>query len=189
MLNKSNFVQLSIGLAVVALVVVGYAALVRKPNGDASYASKRNAAFLNLKNAVAADQNSLANSGDLSIDGDFGSNNVTVDDSSNGNTVTPDNGSTPQPSDDQKPDETSAPDTATATAGDKAATVYTVKPGDTYGCIAEKYYGSYEHWTDIYNANARYGLGFQPDELFVDAKLDLPAIAAADLKPASKLCE
>ena len=76
----------------------------------------------------------------------------------------------------------------TAARADRAETVYTVKEGDTYGCIAEKYYGSYEHYVEIMAANPVYNLGFGEYSLFVDAKLVLPAISAANLKPASSLC-
>lgn len=70
----------------------------------------------------------------------------------------------------------------------KTETVYTVKQGDTYGCIAEKYYGSYEHYVDIMASNPVRWEGFSERELHVDAKLVLPAIAKENLKPTSSLC-
>jgi nucleoid-associated protein YgaU len=57
----------------------------------------------------------------------------------------------------------------------KQATTYTVKDGDTYGCIAEKYYGSYDQWSRIYAANAGYA-GYEEYGLAVGAKLQLPAL-------------
>ena len=63
-----------------------------------------------------------------------------------------------------------------------------VKDGDTYGCIAEKYYGSFEHWVDIMNSNPVHTDGFSEYELHVGAQLVLPAITADRLKPASALC-
>lgn len=65
---------------------------------------------------------------------------------------------------------------------------YVVKEGDTYGCISETYYGSYEHWTDILNANVRYGNGYYERELHIGATLEMPEIQKENLKPASKLC-
>lgn len=75
-----------------------------------------------------------------------------------------------------------------ATPGDAAAATYTVKAGDTYGCIAEKYYGSFEHYTDIMAANPVYDYGFTEYGLFEGAVLQLPAIKAENKKPASSIC-
>lgn len=71
---------------------------------------------------------------------------------------------------------------------DKKSGFYTVKEGDTYGCIAEAYYGSYEHWTDVLNANIVYGEGYSEQELHIGAMLEMPTISAENLKPSSKLC-
>lgn len=84
---------------------------------------------------------------------------------------------------------TPAATTPSVTTGDKAGTVYTVKEGDTYGCIAEKYYGSFEHYIEIMASNPLNATGFGEFSLFVDAQLVLPAIASANLKPASTLCQ
>lgn len=185
MLNKAKFVQYSAILAAAVLVVVAYLAFVRQPNNDASYASNQNGQFLGLKGSVAAN-NELENQEELSVDGDFGGTSVMVDDSANESTVTTDTDEVVmEPTDESTP----AENNNVVSTSDKAASLYTVKEGDTYGCIAEKYYGSYEHWSDIYNANARYGVGYSPDRLFVDAVLELPAISASDLKPASNLCQ
>lgn len=77
---------------------------------------------------------------------------------------------------------------ATATAGVKPASTYTVKAGDTYGCIAENYYGSFEQWPLVYGANAG-GAGYNEYDLAVGAKVQLPALTAAQVKPATNLCE
>lgn len=72
----------------------------------------------------------------------------------------------------------------------KPKSEYVVKEGDTYGCIAEKYYGSFEHYTDVMRANAAGVVpGYSEYRLNVGAKLQLPAVAAGDLKPASSLCK
>ena len=55
----------------------------------------------------------------------------------------------------------------------KDAGTYTVKAGDTYGCIAESHYGSYEMWPAVQRANA--GPGYGEYTLHVGAKLTLPA--------------
>jgi len=87
-------------------------------------------------------------------------------------------------------EETTPPASVPANStGDRAQTIYTVKEGDTYGCIAEKYYGSFEHYTEIMAANPLYATGFGEYSLFVEAKLVLPAIASTNLKPASSLCQ
>ncbi len=78
---------------------------------------------------------------------------------------------------------------AADSTADRPATTYTVKDGDTYGCIAERYYGSFEHYVDIMAVNPTDQLGFSEYGLFVDAVLNLPAIPAASLKPASHLCQ
>ena len=72
----------------------------------------------------------------------------------------------------------------------KSASSYVVKDGDTYGCIAEKHYGSFEHYVDIMTANgAGVVPGYSDYQLNVDAPLVLPAIDAANLKPATHLCQ
>jgi nucleoid-associated protein YgaU len=76
----------------------------------------------------------------------------------------------------------------TPQAGDKPETVYIVQEGDTYGCIAEKYYGSFEHWVDIMAVNPVGTVGFTEYGLHVGAKIVLPAISAPNLKPVSSLC-
>lgn len=65
---------------------------------------------------------------------------------------------------------------------------YVVKDGDTYGCIAERYYGSYDQWTRIYEANAGWP-GFNEYDLAVGAKLQLPAVSADQVVSKTNLCE
>lgn len=77
---------------------------------------------------------------------------------------------------------------AVESAGAKAAGSYTVKDGDTYGCIAEKYYGSYEMWPQVYAQNAGYP-GFEEYHLDVGAKLQMPAVSAAESLPKTALCK
>lgn len=72
----------------------------------------------------------------------------------------------------------------------KAAGEYVVKAGDTYGCIAENYYGSYEQYPMLMAANgATKYKGFSERKLHVGAKLVLPAVTASQLKPATNLCD
>lgn len=80
-----------------------------------------------------------------------------------------------------------APQAATS-AGDKAAGTYTVKAGDTYGCIAEKYYGSYDQWPRVYNANAGWP-GFEEYHLAVGAVLQMPAVSSANALPKTSICQ
>ena len=70
----------------------------------------------------------------------------------------------------------------------KVAGSYTVKAGDTYGCIAEHYYGSYDQWPMVYNANAGWP-GFNEYDLAVGASLQMPVISAAEALPKTDLCK
>lgn len=70
----------------------------------------------------------------------------------------------------------------------KKAGSYTVKDGDTYGCIAEEYYGSYDQWTRVYDANAGWP-GFNEYDLAVGAKLQMPAVDASQVLPKTNLCQ
>jgi LysM repeat protein len=76
---------------------------------------------------------------------------------------------------------------APAVPGAKAASTYVVKEGDTYGCIAEKYYGSFENWVDVDAANPNTE-GFLERQLFIGTTLVLPALSSDQVKPASTLC-
>ncbi len=75
-------------------------------------------------------------------------------------------------------------DASTTVANEERSHV--VEAGDTYGCIAEEYYGSFEYWPLIEAANASSGVGFQELELHIGNRLILPA--TTDQKPASSLC-
>lgn len=78
---------------------------------------------------------------------------------------------------------------SSATKADaKVAGTYTVMDGDTYGCIAEEYYGSYDQWQRVYDANAGWS-GFNEYDLAVGAKLQMPAVAANEVLPATQLCK
>jgi LysM repeat protein len=67
-------------------------------------------------------------------------------------------------------------------------TIYVVQKGDTYGCIAERHYGSHHHYQEVMAANPITKKGFSERKLFVGAKVVLPAIAAQDLKQTTNLC-
>ena len=69
----------------------------------------------------------------------------------------------------------------------KSAGNYTVKSGDTYGCIAENYYGSYDQWPKIYAANGGYA-GYEEYGLDVGAKLTLPTVSASEVTAKTNLC-
>lgn len=70
----------------------------------------------------------------------------------------------------------------------KSAGTYTVKEGDTYGCIAEKYYGSYDQWTRVYDVNAGWA-GFNEYDLAVGAQLQMPTVNADQVLPKTSLCQ
>ncbi|MBP7760402.1 hypothetical protein KA093_01255 [Candidatus Saccharibacteria bacterium] len=72
--------------------------------------------------------------------------------------------------------------------GAKAAGTYTVKAGDTYGCIAENHYGSYEQWPKVYAANSMYP-GYEEYRLHVGAVVQLPAITVDEVRPVTDLCK
>jgi LysM repeat protein len=173
---RKNFMNGLLGLVAVGVLLTGYNALIAG-NEEGRTATNKIAQYLNLDVAVQ-EPSEAANT------------QVTVDEGSTDESVAVD---TPQPAESadstQKKTEESKVQTNTPAvpAGDKAQSVYTVKEGDTYGCIAEKYYGSYEHWTDVVGANP-YTEGFTEYELHVGAQIVLPAVSGASLKPASTLC-
>ena len=73
-------------------------------------------------------------------------------------------------------------------ADTKDAGTYTVKEGDTYGCIAENYYGSYDQWSRVYAANAGWP-GFDEYRLDVGAVLQMPTVTQAEALPTTSLCD
>lgn len=172
MLNQSVIKKIVYGLAAICAVTIIYLAFVRKTAN--STATSRNATFLDIKQGEKSEKTAENKAEDKKQDGaeskkeDQSTKKSDETNSSNGDNKT-----------------NAAPDNSQ----DKPAGFYTVKAGDTYGCIAEKYYGSYEHWVDILNANIKYGEGFEETRLFVDAKLEMPAISKANLKPSTKLCQ
>ena len=76
----------------------------------------------------------------------------------------------------------------TTSTGAKATGTYVVKEGDTYGCIAEKYYGSYEQWPKVYAANSAYP-GYEEYHLNVGAVVLLPAVSAAEVLSQTSVCK
>ena len=102
---------------------------------------------------------------------------------------------TTKPADKAKPADTAKPadkakPKATVTQAAKPKSEYVVKAGDKYSCIAEKYYGSYENYVEVMAANyARTVPGYSEYQLHVGAKLVLPALSAAQVKPATSLCK
>lgn len=158
-MQASDFKKITYALAIIFVLITAYLAFVRKlPGGDSP--SLRNAKFLGLKTISV--QNNISNQKDLSIDGESNTESTPAKESNTSKVAEP--------------------------SGDVRNGFYTVKEGDTYGCIAEKYYGSYEHWPDILNANANYGNGFAEYGLHVGAVLEMPAISSSNLKPKSNLC-
>lgn len=148
-----------ITFAFATIVVILIAYLAFVRDTGSDSATLRNADFLNIKSSTSAE--SVSNQNKLSIDSD-GTESTS----------------------DKPGDKTSS----ITTNKETKPKFYTVKEGDTYGCIAEKYYGSYEHWPDILNANIVYGSGYSEHELHVGAIIELPEILAENLKPSSKLC-
>ncbi len=184
-----------LGLVVIAGLLVGYNSLTSKK--DAMSASSKIASFLNLtqaKQETANAENNVAGT-----DNAKGDTPPTVTEmNTDGSTAPPE-----APAADTAPEASPAPNsTATSTPATttppsvaptpvvaaKSASTYTVKDGDTYGCIAEKYYGSYENWTNVVKANPQLE-GFSEYRLFVGAVLELPAMSADAVRPASTLCQ
>jgi LysM repeat protein len=154
-------------------------AFLHKGNTPSKTPTGRLASYLNLDKAVQeskADENNVAGT-------DNGASSTKAPSTSSSSTTTP---------------ETTSPTTTTTTPATttpaspqiaKAETVYTVKEGDTYGCIAEKYYGSYEQYADVMAANPVHDQGFGEYSLYEGAQLVLPAVSKDNLKPASALCQ
>ena len=168
---RQNMMNILLAVVAVGAVLVGYNAFVAK--NDNKSTSDRLAQYLNLD--VAKQEKSE----DESLAAVTGNNDQT--------TAQPTE-STDQPATPATGSESATPQAATTPASNKAESVYTVKEGDTYGCIAEKYYGSFEHWVDVMNANPVGQVGFTEYGLHVGAQIVLPAITATHLKSASNLC-
>lgn len=188
MVRKNIMNALLVLLAAGALLTI-YNAFLNSNNDSETNASTKLASYLNVDSA----KQEAEGAEDIVAGTDSSATDTTA---STDTTTTPDT-STPDESastdttatNEDTDTSTSTPTTTTtADATDKAETVYTVKEGDTYGCIAEKYYGSYEHYVDIMAANPVSQYGFSEYQLFVGAQLTLPAISGSHLKPASSLC-
>lgn len=176
-MGKYSVTQILAGVAVVAGLLVAFNAFIGARTGDKT-ASSRISSYLNLSRT----QQETAE----------------VSDAPNNVVVTP---SGEQPSEVQSQQNTDSTDsqpadtseqtepTAVTAEGDKPASVYTVKEGDTYACIAEKYYGSYEHYKEVMASNPVNQTGFGEYQLHVGAQITLPAILASNLKPASSRCQ
>jgi LysM repeat protein len=188
---RSYFMNGLLAISAIGVVLVGYNAFIAERE-DGHSASDHIAEFLNLDVA----QIEQPENGDSQVTVDEGAADETVKVDGGGSTDGDSMGGSETESMDS--DEGSATennaDSSTGDSGagatkpqDKAETIYTVKEGDTYGCISEKYYGSFEHWPDIINANPN-TVGFGEYELHVGARIVLPAIPAGSLRPASTLC-
>jgi nucleoid-associated protein YgaU len=161
---KNYITQGLFGLAAAGLLLVGYNAFVAEKEADHT-ASAHIAKYLKLEQAKT-------NAADEAVE--VATENTPKDES----TTTTDTTESQTPT-----------DTVTMTPPSaKAGSTYTVKEGDTYGCIAEKYYGSFENWTDVFRANPSYTEGFSEYELHVGAELVLPALTSDQVRPASSLC-
>jgi nucleoid-associated protein YgaU len=179
---RKNFMNVLLGLAAVGTILVGYNAFLNSNSDQDTNATSKISSYLGL-NKAKQDTPEVA---------------VTELPKDAAPATTPEvkpEDSTPPTEDkpaDSAPAQTPAPADVTTkvdtTSQHRDAAKYTVKEGDTYGCIAEKYYGSFEHYTDIMNVNPVASVGFNEYELFVGQVIDLPAVAHGALKPASSLC-
>lgn len=186
MLRKNLMSALFAAVATGALIT-GYNAFIQKSTSTEKSATGRLSSYLNLDKATQETKDS--------------ENNVVGTDNGATTTPAPSVAVTETPSSDTAqsssataktdtaPAATPTPAASTTVQTGKAETVYTVKDGDTYGCIAEKYYGSYEHYSDVMAANPVNQTGFGEYSLYVGAQLVLPAVAKENLKPASSLCQ
>jgi hypothetical protein len=173
---RQNMMNILLAAVAAGVVLVGYSAFIGN-NEDGHTATDHIAEYLNLD--VATLEKSDDELGELSVDNPV----ATTDTESTAPT-----GDAPATTEPTKPTESAPSATPATPAVAKAESVYTVKEGDTYGCIAEKYYGSFEHWVDVMNSNPVFSEGFGEYELHVGAQLVLPAVTADRLKPASSLC-
>lgn len=177
---RQYFMNGLMALAALGLVLTGYNAFVADSE-DGHSATDHLASYLNLdvaKSTTPADETVV------STDTTSEASEALPDESGvvSEQTATEDSTQTSETVVEAAPDQA-----ATTQSGDKAEVVYEVKEGDTYGCIAENYYGSFEHWPDIMSVNPS-TKGYTEYELHVGAKITLPAVLAANLKPASDLC-
>jgi LysM repeat protein len=175
---RRNLVNVLLGLAAIGAVVMVYNAFLNSNNDTENNASSKLASYLALDKAEKESTSSTVATSDETKSEESTSAQTPSTETSTTNT--------PEESDTDTTATSETPAASTGTA--KPETVYTVKEGDTYGCIAEKYYGSYENYVNVMAANPVYTEGFTEYELHVGAKLVLPALDAAAVKPASSLC-
>jgi nucleoid-associated protein YgaU len=181
---RKNLMSALVAAVAAGAVLVGYNAFFHSNVSQRNTATSRLSAYLSLDKGTQESKSA--------------ENNVVGTDNVQSATATPNVAvtDTPAPSTADSsmamPGVTAHPDTtmsASTEQSGKAASTYVVKEGDTYGCIAEKYYGSYEHYSDIMASNSITQQGFGEYSLYVGATLVLPAIAKENLKPASSLCQ
>jgi nucleoid-associated protein YgaU len=179
---RKNMMNILLALAGIGTLLVGYNAFFNSNSDQDTNATSKLSSYLDLNKAKQ----------------DVAEAPITITPSDTAPAVTPE----------VKPDDSAVPTAEAPAAETPAATPvpadtapkpdntspsrnaakYTVKEGDTYGCIAEKYYGSFEHYTDVMSANPVAQEGFSEYGLFVGQVIDLPAVASGQLKPASSLC-
>lgn len=184
---RKNLMSALIAAAATGAVLTGYNAFLHKNVSVEKSATTKLSSYLHLdksKQETTADENNVV-----------GTDNNQTASNTTSTTATPTTDSSPAASSSSATattQESAATPTTTTTAVAAVAkpqTTYVVKEGDTYGCIAEKYYGSFEHFSDVMHANPVSDQGFGEYSLYVGAQLVLPAVAKSDLKPASTLCQ
>jgi len=175
-----------LGLAAIGLLLVGYNAFLNSDSSDSDNATSRLSSSLSLDQAAEpADEDTVAV--------EQTEDAAPAEDTSDSQTSEDATTETEQAPAESEPAEDTSADSEQSTDNNNdqrsfEREVYTVQAGDAYGCIAEKHYGSYEHWVDIYNANPNRQVGFTERGLHVGAQLVLPAVSAENVKPASSLC-
>lgn len=173
-MTRENIYNGLLGITVIAMLLTGYNALVSSK--DKTNPTAKLGSYLKLTQAKQE-----------SVDAEnmvAGTDNTSTGDVAAPTETTPSDSATTDQS------QTTKPVTAPSLPGSvsRTASTYVVKEGDTYGCIAEKYYGSFENWVNIDSANPDTE-GFLERRLFVGAALELPALTADQARPASTLCQ
>jgi LysM repeat protein len=178
---RKNFMNGLLAIAGVGTLLVGYNAFLNSNSDSGSNATTKLSSYLGLNQGKneGADQAQQT----VTVTPETAKPEVKVTDS----TMTPDTAAVTTPA--VTPSTTATVPAMTVAAGARAATSYTVKSGDTYGCIAEKYYGSFEHFQEVMTANPVNDVGFGEYSLFEGAVLSLPAMSASEVKPASTICQ
>ncbi len=189
---RKNFMNGLMAVTALAGLLVLYNAVVAKKG--ATSPSAKIASFLDLtqaKQEAKDSENNVVGTDNASSSSTTATPTPTPVAAETTPEATPEVTPTPTPEATTSTPSTSSTSTSSSTSStasrNTAATTYVVKDGDTYGCIAEKYYGSFENWMDVMNANPRTE-GFQEYRLFVGAVLTLPALSADQVRPVSTLC-